>query len=91
MKKRVHLKISGRVQGVCYRMYAQEQAERLALTGWISNAHDGSVEALAEGDEPALEAFIKWCRQGPPAARVTNVEITYSDAINEFSEFSIGY
>jgi acylphosphatase len=91
MKKRVHLKILGRVQGVCYRIYAQEEAQRLGLTGWVHNAHDGSVEAVAEGDEPALEDFAKWCRRGPPAARVTNVETAYSDANNEFSEFSIGY
>jgi acylphosphatase len=91
MKKRVHLKILGRVQGVCYRMYAQEEAERLGLTGWVRNAHDDSVEAMAEGDESALEDFVKWCRRGPPAARVTNVETEYSDAIDEFGEFSIGY
>jgi acylphosphatase len=91
MKRHVHLKARGRVQGVGYRMYAQEEAERLGLTGWVRNAHDGSVEAVAEGDEPALEDFVKWCRKGPPAARVTDVETAYSEATGEFGEFSIGY
>jgi acylphosphatase len=91
MKKRLHLDIRGRVQGVCYRMYAQEEAARLGVTGWIRNGHDGSVEAVAEGDEAKLKEFEKWCRRGPPAARVTDVEAAYSDVAGEFNTFSITY
>ena len=89
--KRVNLKIRGRVQGVGYRMYAQEEAERLGLTGWIRNAYDGSVEAVAEGDKRSLEEFAKWCHQGPPTARVTGVETVYSEATDEFGGFSVSY
>ena len=91
MKRRLHLDISGRVQGVCYRMYAQEEAARLGLTGWVRNGHDGSVEAVAEGDEATLNEFEKWCRRGPPAAHVTTVETLYSDTTGEFDSFSIAY
>jgi len=91
MKRRVHLQIHGRVQGVCYRMYACEEAERLALTGWVRNQYDGSVEAVAEGDEAKLNEFAEWCRKGPPSARVTGVDVDYSDATGEYDSFTVGY
>jgi acylphosphatase len=91
MKKRVHLQINGLVQGVCYRMYACDEAERLGLTGWVHNRHDGSVETVAEGEETKLNKFAEWCRKGPPAARVTSVEADYSDATGEYDSFTVGY
>jgi len=91
MKKRLHLDIRGRVQGVGYRMYAQDEAERLGLAGWVRNTYDSSVEAVAEGDEAALKEFEKWCRRGPSAAHVTSLNAIYSDASDEFASFSITY
>jgi acylphosphatase len=90
MVQRVHCRITGRVQGVCYRLYAREEAARRGLTGWVRNRSDGSVEAVAEGDEQGLEDFVRWCREGPPAARVADVVAEYSEAAGEFRGFLIG-
>ena len=91
MKKRIHLNIRGRVQGVGFRMYAMEEAERLGLTGWVRNQYDSSVEAVAEGTEVALKEFEQWCSQGPPAARVTGADANYSNATGEFDSFTVAY
>lgn len=71
----VHLVVVGRVQGVAFRAYAIDEATRLGLSGWIRNRHDGTVEARAEGTPEAINAFVAWCRHGPPAARVEEVRI----------------
>jgi acylphosphatase len=70
----VHLRISGRVQGVGYRWWACGEARRLGLAGWVRNRRDGSVEVLATGPGPAVEELIALCRRGPAGAQVTAVE-----------------
>ncbi|HVP59965.1 MAG TPA: acylphosphatase [Myxococcaceae bacterium] len=72
----VHLVVLGRVQGVAFRARAVSEAARLGLTGWIRNRMDGTVEARAEGAPEAVEAFLDWCRRGPPAAQVEGVRVT---------------
>lgn len=62
------------MQGVFYRQSARETAVRLEVAGWARNLADGRVEAVAEGAPEAVDAFVAWCRQGPPAARVEAVE-----------------
>ncbi|MDD4869515.1 MAG: acylphosphatase [Kiritimatiellae bacterium] len=89
MKKKAHFIIQGRVQGVCYRMYACEEAERLGLAGWVRNKADGTVEIVAEGEENDLAAFLCWCRRGPSYAKVTGIIEKYSDVTGEFDEFMI--
>jgi acylphosphatase len=74
--KRVQLVISGRVQGVAFRANCQRQATALGVTGWVRNLWDGSVEALFEGPDVAVDAMIQWCRRGPSSAVVTGVEMT---------------
>jgi acylphosphatase len=69
----MRLRITGRVQGVGYRAWAAEEARRLALSGFVRNRLDGSVEAVARGPAGALAAFEGACRQGPPGARVDAV------------------
>lgn len=69
----VHLLIKGKVQGVSYRFSAREIAERLSITGWVKNTAEGHVEAMATGNEEALQQFISWCKKGPPGAKVTEV------------------
>ena len=91
MTIRAHFIVHGRVQGVCYRMCASDEASRLGLTGWARNQRDGSVEIVAEGDDKALNDFLAWCRHGPPHARVTEVDADYSAATGEFGEFTITY
>lgn len=85
---RVHLRIEGRVQGVYFRASTVQQAQRLGLTGWVMNRPDGSVEALAEGPYASVERLIAWCRQGPPGAKVTNVELQWEQPRHEFSTFA---
>jgi len=70
-----HLTIHGKVQGVFYRGWAVEVARRLGLAGWVRNRIDGSVEALVEGQDDAVERFIALAGQGPPAARVARIDV----------------
>jgi acylphosphatase len=79
MTKRAHVWIRGRVQGVFYRASTQRQALELGVRGWVRNLSDGRVEAWLEGDEPAVEAMLGWCRRGPPAAVVTDVEVEWGE------------
>jgi len=72
----VHLVVVGRVQGVNYRARALSEATRLGLSGWVRNRFDGTVEAQAEGPKDSVDAFVAWCRRGPPAARVEEVRIS---------------
>lgn len=78
-KNALNLKIHGRVQGVWYRESMRREAESLGITGWVKNAMDGSVEAHVEGAPEAVQALVAWCRRGPPAAHVSNVETLASD------------
>ena len=72
----VRLVISGRVQAVGYRAWTIDMAVRLGVRGWVRNRTDRTVEALAIGDDDAVAAMIEACRQGPPAARVTEVAVS---------------
>jgi acylphosphatase len=74
---RVHLLVSGLVQGVCFRQFTVDEARRLGLAGWVRNLADGRVEVEAEGARDALLRLVEFCRRGPPAARVDDVEIAW--------------
>ena len=86
---RAELVITGMVQGVFYRASAQQEALRLGLTGEIGNLPGGEVEATVEGEKAQIEDFIAWCRRGPPAARVENVQIRWAEARREFRTFRV--
>ena len=73
--KRAHVRVTGRVQGVFFRAEAATRARSLGVAGWIQNAADGSVEAVFEGDEQAVETLVSWCRRGPAGARVDDVQV----------------
>ncbi len=78
------LVVRGRVQGVWYRAWTVKTARTLGLDGWVRNLSDGSVEILASGSEPVLDALVTACRAGPPAARVDDVEVhpaAWSDGV----------
>ena len=70
-----HLRILGRVQGVGFRYALQDEAERRGVTGWARNRADGSVETVLQGNPEAVEEVLAWARQGPRAARVTELEV----------------
>lgn len=88
---RVHLVISGRVQGVFFRSCTQDEATRLGLTGWAKNLPTGQVEVVVEGSQDRLDLLCTWCRHGPPAAHVDHVEFISEAETGEFSSFSIRY
>ncbi len=88
--KRLHLRIRGRVQGVFYRAAVYERARLLEVAGWIRNRPDGSVEAVAEGPQALLDAFVAFCREGPPLARVTAIDAT-PEPVEGLQEFEIRY
>jgi acylphosphatase len=69
-----HVVVRGRVQGVGYRAFVQDQALRLDMEGWVRNRRDGAVEAVFAGTEEAVAAVIAACHRGPPDARVDAVE-----------------
>lgn len=71
--------VHGRVQGVWYRASCRQRAVELGLTGWARNLPDGTVEVVARGAEAAVNELLVWCRQGPPAAVVTGVDIEAVD------------
>jgi len=89
--KRVHLFVSGRVQGVFFRASTRDTARRLGLTGWVRNLPDGRVEGLFEGDEEALRRLIEWCRSGPAGAAPEKLELEWKDYSGGFRDFRIRY
>ena len=88
MTSRVMARIAGLVQGVNYRVSARREARRLGLTGWVRNEPDGSVLIDVEGEPPALAAFLAWCAEGPPGARVAAVEQTLAEPVG-YEDFTI--
>lgn len=86
----VTLKISGLVQGVCFRSNAERKAHELGIKGFVRNEPDGSVLVEAEGKEEKLAHFVTWCHQGPRAAQVDNVTITEGQ-IQGYTDFEIRY
>jgi acylphosphatase len=88
---RAHAVISGRVQGVFFRMETQRAAEGHGVTGWVRNKPNGTVEAVFEGRQQDVEAALNWCRQGPRMARVDEVDIDWQDYTGEFTSFDITY
>lgn len=88
-QSRAKIHITGRVQGVWFRQSTKEQARRHNVKGWCRNNRDGAVEGVFEGDADAVKALIDWCGQGPPAARVDNVSVTWEEATGAFTNFQI--
>ena len=91
IKKRVHVFISGKVQGVWYRATTKEIAEQLGIKGWVKNTLDGKVEAIFEGNQNNIDEMIKWCKKGPKLADVADVNIRPEEISEEFEDFEIIY
>jgi acylphosphatase len=71
-----HVRVTGRVQGVFFRGWTQDQANELGVTGWVRNCPDGSVEAHLSGEELAVQELVDRLHGGPPAAIVSHVDVT---------------
>ncbi|WP_119069143.1 acylphosphatase [Rubrobacter indicoceani] len=82
-KKRLHIHVSGEVQGVFYRESTRQEAEDRGLSGWVRNLPDGRVEAVFEGEPQRLEEMVSWCRRGPRQASVEAVETAEEEARGE--------
>jgi acylphosphatase len=89
MTRRVEILVSGRVQGVYFRMFTQNKAKHLGIKGCARNLPDGRVEIIAEADHNSIEKLIKWCHKGPVTARVDHVEITELEPDEVLTTFDI--
>jgi acylphosphatase len=87
--KRIHVYISGIVQGVFFRAATRCAAADFNLTGWVRNMDNGRVEAVLEGEDVEVDKMIAWCKVGPPAARVEKVVTAEEHYTGGFQDFSI--
>ncbi len=87
--KRVHVRITGKVQGVWFRQSTMDEAVRLGLGGWVRNRADGSVEAVFEGPGDKVDAMLEWCWRGPELAVVKNVAVTGEESTEKFTSFDL--
>jgi acylphosphatase len=87
LKIRAHVFVSGRVQRVFFRYETRREAKKNGVTGWVRNMPDGRLEATFEGEESDVKALVDFCRKGPPAAKVTNVDIRWEAYTGEFRNF----
>ncbi len=85
----LHLVIHGRVQGVFFRDSMRREAQELALSGWVRNRGDGTVEAVVQGESGAVDAIVAWARRGPQRAQVVRVDI--EPGAGSYSGFEILY
>ncbi len=86
---RVKVRVYGIVQGVGFRYFTKEHADRLGLKGYVENKIDGSVEIVAEGPRDKIEELLELVRRGPPAAVVERVDVEYEEPKGEFDKFYI--
>ena len=87
--RRVHVWVSGRVQGVWFRGATQQRMRELGLAGWVRNLPDGRVEALIEGEPARIETALAFLNEGPPGAKVLRVEVRDEAAAGDLSGFAI--
>jgi acylphosphatase len=87
--QRIHIIYSGRVQGVGFRYTAQETAHQFALSGWVRNRRDGTVELVAEGEEQTLLAFLAAMKSGPLGGNITAATVSWREATEEFDNFMV--
>lgn len=90
-KARVHVVISGQVQGVFFRAHTRDISKKFNLNGWVKNRYDGKVEAVFEGEEDDVKEVIDWCHDGPPSASVSGVDVKWEEFKDEFNGFNIIY
>ncbi len=86
---RAHIVVTGRVQGVFFRAFTQDQAVSLGLLGWVRNMLDGRVEIMVEGEKGKIERFLTSVKEGPPLAAVEGADVEWLDYVGSFDDFRI--
>jgi len=89
--KRIHISVTGRVQGVFFRQSARVMAIKNDVDGWVRNLDDGKVEIVAEGEESNINALVDWCKTGPANSRVDKFELSEENYTGEFEKFEVRY
>ncbi|MEK6822368.1 MAG: acylphosphatase [Nanoarchaeota archaeon] len=87
MLQEAHCIVTGKVQGVFYRSFAQRTATLLGLVGYAKNLPDGNVELVAQGPQATVDEFLRRCREGPPGAMVDDVTCTWRPARGQHKRF----
>ena len=90
-QQRVHLLVSGKVQGVFFRQALKVVAKKNNVSGWVRNLKDKRVEVVLEGDSKSIDLVIDWARIGPANSRVDNIEVGNEEFKNEFLTFEVLY
>ncbi|MHA1474432.1 MAG: acylphosphatase [Promethearchaeota archaeon] len=88
-KLRLYAIISGRVQGVFFRVNTRNKAYELGLTGWVKNNYDGDVEVVCEGPKENIDRMLEWLKKGPNYAKVIKVEHFFDVKEEGFEDFKI--
>jgi len=86
---RAHVRVIGRVQGVGFRYWTADEAQRRHLSGWVRNLDSGAVEAVFEGRQADVEDMLRWCHEGPPGAYVRDVRISRDEPLEGLLRFDI--
>ena len=89
--KRIHIFVTGRVQGVFFRQSTRVMAIKNNVNGWVRNLGDGQVEIVAEGQESNIDALADWCKTGPANSRVDEFELSEENSTDEFANFEVRY
>ena len=84
-----NVKVSGQVQGVFFRKYAQENAQKLDIKGWVKNLKSGNVELCIQGTHDSCQEMIKWCHKGSPFSHVSSVLPKKEPLKTLYDEFKI--
>jgi acylphosphatase len=89
--KRIHIFVTGRVQGVFFRQSTRVMAIKNNVNGWVRNLDDGRVEIVAEGEESNVNTLANWCKTGPANSRVDEFELSEENSTGEFENFEVRY
>ena len=91
VQKRVHIFVTGRVQGVFFRQATRVIAIKNNVTGWVKNLDDGRVEIMLEGEDRCVDPVIGWCNFGPANSRVDDIQTNYENYVGEYKNFEVRY
>jgi acylphosphatase len=88
-RKSVFMILTGRVQAVGFRCFAQYKANELGILGWVKNTYDNKLEIEATGDSDKLEAYIDWMKTGPTRSVVKTISVSEINPARDFTNFTI--